>query len=98
MAYKLELPSTSKIQPVFHISQLKKHVGAAPVQSYMAEMTAEGVISTEPVAVLDRKLGKKGNHAVVFVLIQRANCTKEEATWELYSDIEKRFPNFNLQA
>jgi len=47
---------------------------------------------------LGRKLGRKGNHALVYVLIQWSNGTKEDATWELYSDIEKKFPQFNLQA
>lgn len=94
VAYKLQLPSTSEIHPIFYISQLKKHVGAARVQGYMLEVTAEGVIKVESVVVLDRRLGKKDNHGVVFVIIQWANCP----TWELYSDIEKRFLNFYLQA
>jgi len=50
------------------------------------------------VAVLDRKLGKQGNRGEVYVLIQWSNSPKEEATWEFYSDIERRFPQFDLQA
>ena len=98
VAYKLQLPSTSKIHPVLRVSQLKKHVHCACVQGYMPEMNDDGLIRAEPVAVLDRRLGKQGNHAVVYVLIQWSNTPKEEATWELYSYIEKRFLQFDLQA
>ena len=61
-------------------------------------MNDHGLIAVEPVAVLGRKLGKKGHGAVVYVLIQWSNGSKEDATWELYIDIEKRSPAFNLQA
>jgi len=53
------------------------------------------------VAILPCRLGKKGNKAVVYLLIQWSNRPKEEGkevTWELYSDIEAKFPNFPLDA
>lgn len=46
-------------------------------------------------AVLDRRLAKKGNGATVFVLIQWANGSKEDATWEPIEEIQKRFPTFD---
>lgn len=55
----------------------------------------EGVMLVEPVAVLDRRLAKKGNGATVFVLIQWANGSKEDATWEPIEEIQKRFPTFD---
>lgn len=77
VAYKLQLPEDSKIHPVFHISQLRKHVGARPVQSTLPEVDEVGMIAGEPVTVLDRKLGKLGNRAAVYVLIQWSTGSKE---------------------
>ena len=50
------------------------------------------------IAVLDRKLGKQGNKVVVYVLIQWSTGSKEDAIWELYLDIEQKFPTFDLSA
>ena len=98
MAYKLQLPPTSKIHPVFHISQLRQHIGQCPSQPTLPDIDDQGLLAAEPIAVLDRRLGKQGHKAVVYVLIQWSIGSKEDATWELYSDIEQKFPQFNLAA
>ena len=99
VAYRLQLPSSTKIHPIFHVSLLKKHAGPLPfTPELVLDMDELGLIAAEPVAILERKLGKKGNKAVVYLLIQWSNKPKEEATWELYADIEARFPSFDLEA
>ena len=60
-------------------------------------MDAQGFIAAEPVAVLHRKLGGKWHKVVVYVSIQCSNTPKEEATWELYIDIENKFPRFPVE-
>lgn len=98
VAYKLQLHPNSQVHPVFHVSQLKKHIGMVPIQSFMPDINENGLIRIEPIAILDKRLGRKVNHAEVYVLTQWSNTPREKATWELYLNIEKRFPHFNLQA
>ena len=49
------------------------------------------LLATEPVAILDRRLGKKGNKGVVYLLVQWSNKPKEEATYELYQTLQLNF-------
>lgn len=98
VAYKLQLPPTSKIHPVFHISQLRQHIGQRPSQPTLLDINDQGLLTADPIAVLDRRLGKQGHKDVVYVLIQWSTGSKEDATWELYLDIERQCPQFNLAA
>ncbi|GKC89166.1 reverse transcriptase [Tanacetum coccineum] len=97
VAYKLQLPTSSQIHPVFHVSQLKKYKGPTPmVLGQLPTLSTKGLIIEEPFVVLDRRMAKKGNVAAVYVLIQWVNGTPSDATWELYKDIAARFPSFDL--
>ena len=99
VAYKLELPVHAKIHQVFHVSLLKEHLGAIPTKlGAMPDMDDQGLLAAELVAILARKLDKKGNQAMVYLLIQWSNKPKEEASWKLYSYIEAKYSTFNLEA
>ncbi|GJV24670.1 RNA-directed DNA polymerase, eukaryota [Tanacetum coccineum] len=81
VAYQLELPITSHIHPVFHVSQLKMYKGPIPnVTAILPQCNEEGDILSVPLEVLDRRLGKVGNSAQVYVLIRWSNGTKDDAT------------------
>ena len=66
VAYKLELPSTSQIHPVFHVSQLKTHVpDHTPVYTTLPEPPLLNRMNVVPEEILDRRLVKKGNASLL---------------------------------
>jgi len=56
MAYKLELPASSRVHPVFHVSCLNKVIGEnIPVQTIFRELDEEGKIILEPELITERR-------------------------------------------
>jgi hypothetical protein len=50
VAYRLQLSESADIHPVFHVSQLKRHLGTKVVsQPNLPLVTADGYLKTEPV-------------------------------------------------
>lgn len=94
-AYKLLLPEGVQIHPVFHVSQLKLHIGQNVIPSAVLPLiTADGHIKTGPVSVLQTRQIPRKNVAVVQWLVQWENMTPEEATWEDADFIKHVFPEF----
>ncbi|KAM2157527.1 hypothetical protein ACFX1R_043093 [Malus domestica] len=92
VAYRLKLPDNSKLHPVFHVSCLKKHLRVAiqpTIQLHV--LTDDGILQDVLVAILDRRMVKKGTTAITEMLVHWQNHTSEEATWETYSDLKLRF-------
>ncbi|OMO94502.1 reverse transcriptase [Corchorus capsularis] len=94
VAYKLELPPGAKIHPVFHVSQLKKHVGLATTQSQLPALDDAGLIAMEPITILDRRINKRRGRMITEVLVQWSNCFPEDATWECLYEGEGAMPIF----
>jgi hypothetical protein len=98
IAYKLQLPSTARIHPVFHVSQLKVFKGNVqePYMPLPLTVTEVGPIM-QPIQVLATRTILRGIHQVQQILVQWENGLQEEATWEDLEDIEASYPKFNLE-
>jgi Chromo (CHRromatin Organisation MOdifier) domain len=98
VAYELNLPPVSSIHPVFHVSQLKKKVGpVVTIHSQLPVQGSYGVLKVKPLAILDRCITKKKNQVMVEVMVQWANLSSEDATWEKYDDLVRQFPDYVLR-
>ncbi|XP_039004684.1 uncharacterized protein LOC120131872 [Hibiscus syriacus] len=95
VAYKLQLPNGSKVHPVFHVSQLKKHIGTEVYQPELPVIGSDGAISKEPLRILERRMVKRGNRAVTEMLVEWTNSFPEDATWEVLYQLQHQFPSFN---
>jgi hypothetical protein len=95
VAYKLLLPDGCSIHPVFHVSQLKKHIGNKVVPQPQLPLTdAEGNVQMHPESLLERRLIPHNNEPVVQWLFKWVNLPESIATWEDADFIRKIFPEF----
>nr|GEU94378.1 retrotransposable element Tf2 [Tanacetum cinerariifolium] len=95
VSYRLELPNSSQVHPVFYISQLKKCHGKDHSVGVLPRLREDGLLENKPMAILERRLGKVNNKPVMFVLIHWTNKSVEEATWKINGDLVTRFPGFD---
>ena len=96
VAYRLQLPPTSAIHPVFHVLMLKKKLGnVQPVSPQLPPTNAAGQFLVEPVKIVARRVIKRDNKPVPQILVQWSNLPPEQATWEDYEKIHQQFPNFD---
>ncbi|GJT57985.1 ty3-gypsy retrotransposon protein [Tanacetum coccineum] len=76
----------------------KKHPSPNQVCGNLPPCDNSGVFLMEPVAVLDRRMARKGNGVEFYVLVQWANRNNEDATWESVTDLQVKFSNFDCTA
>lgn len=89
VAYKLKLPPSSSIHPIFHVSQLKKAVGDQPVS---ADLPGDDVMFQVPEQILERRM-TTGDRPVVQGLIKWTGMPSSLATWEDLEALRRRFPH-----
>jgi hypothetical protein len=83
VAYKLDLPPTSKLHPVFHCSLLKLHQGDLPanhVELPPSTIYQQPII--EPLVILDTKMDTTTDPPTHMVLVQWLGLSPEETSWE----------------
>ena len=92
VAYRLKLPSHSRIHPVFHVSLLKPFVGdpatanADPLPAMTNDESA-----TVPLTVIDSKLVPSDDGPRRMVLVQWQGSSQEDASWEDWHQLRDRY-------
>jgi hypothetical protein len=90
MAYKLELPTSSRVHPVFHVSCLKKVIGdKILVQTILPELDEEGKIILEPEAITDTRIRQLRNRSISEYLVKWRKLSAGDSTWKDESLIQK---------
>ena len=95
MAYRLKLPESSRIHPVFHISQLKPVIGSTTAVSELpSRLDDNGELVIEPEEIHDTRYDEEGH---LEVLIKWRNLPDHEMSWSKASEVKHQFPTFPLE-
>ena len=98
VAYKLELPASSTIHPVFHISQLRRARGQSYSSTELpAHISGDLEMQVEPEALLGVRPKHQGKAGELEVLLKWKALPEFEATWEDFQLLQQRFPEFHLE-
>ncbi|XP_049382686.1 uncharacterized protein LOC125847020 [Solanum stenotomum] len=94
-AYRFSLPpSLSGVQPVFHVSMLKKYHrdGDYIIKWDSVLLDNDLQYKEEPVAIHDRDVQKLRTKEINFVKVQWKHRPVEKATWETEKDMRDKYP------
>ena len=95
VAYRLAMPpALAAVHNVFHVSMLRKYVSdSSHVLSYEAlELQPDLSYEEQPVQILDRREKVLRSKTVALVKVLWKNSKVEEATWELETDMQQKYP------
>jgi hypothetical protein len=93
------LPADSSIHPVFRVSFLEKKVGGSAVAAIeLPRMDEYGRFKVQLVAILDRKIMKKGHKDVVMGLVKWFDLFQEDATGKGSKELNEQFIDFSTNS
>ena len=89
VAYRLEIPASSSIHPVFHVSQLKKAVGGHHIVE--KNLSLSSIRWSIPEKILQRRSIFKGAVPVCQGLIKWSQLPSSLSTWEDLDYLHQQF-------
>jgi ribosomal protein L21E len=90
VAYKLQLPQSSQIHPVIHVSQLKKAVSTHTVVH--TDLPDGEQLEPMPERILDKRWVRKGATSQCQILVRWSGLSDTLATWEGMEALKCRYP------
>ncbi|KAK1651077.1 hypothetical protein QYE76_068882 [Lolium multiflorum] len=90
VAYKVDLPSSSRIHPVFHVSQLRKCLKPGTPASTTLPIPPDHLVF--PVRVIARRWHRSANGMREQVQVEWSDPMATDITWEDAVELQQRFP------
>lgn len=94
--YRLKLPPTSNVHPIFHVSLLKKVTGTH--RPLVSDLPNDTSVVHLPELVLDKHLKNRDNRVIAQVLVKWTGLPVEMATWEDEDEINRQMPGVDSTA
>ena len=92
VAYRLQLPTDSKLHPVFHVSLLKLHHGPPPADGDpLPPNTVDHHPLVEPLLLLDWKWNTDHTPPSRMVLVQWRGLDPEDTSWEDWDSLRTTY-------
>jgi hypothetical protein len=89
MSYKLELSTSLRVHPIFHVSFLKKVIGdKIQIQNIFLELDKEGKLIFDLEAITNTRILYLRNRSISEYLIKWKKLYVEDSTWEDESFIQ----------
>jgi hypothetical protein len=92
VAYKLQLPATSKIHPVVHVSQLKRAIGPQDRVSTYFPMSLMHSFLVQPEKILQERVIRRGSKETPQVRVQWTSLPDDCTTWEGLYSLVNQYP------
>lgn len=90
VAYRLDLPPSSRVHPVFHVSLLRKVL--APDCQVLPMLPVPNAQFQFPEQILQQRVVRRGADSLVQVLVKWNDMLVEMATWEDKVTLKQKFP------